>query len=151
MDLHETNDQDVKIYKKSSKIDPKADRVKWKNSNFINSFEFAWSGIRTAVAEERNMRKHLVAAGVTVLTGLLFRVSAVEWLFLLFAIFGVVILELLNSSIENVVDLASDYHFFMRAKKAKDMAAGAVLLMFFLAILVGLIIFVPKVWALLFL
>ncbi|MCC9744640.1 diacylglycerol kinase, partial [Streptococcus agalactiae] len=57
--------------------------------------------------------------------------------------------EIINSAIENVVDLASNYHFSMLAKNAKDMAAGAVLVISLFAVLVGLIIFIPKILALL--
>ena len=62
------------------------------------------------------MRKHLVSAILVVLAGLIFRVSATEWLFLLMAVFLVIALEIVNSAIENVVDLASNYHFSMLAK-----------------------------------
>ena len=58
----------------------------------------------------------------------------------------VVSFEIINSAIENVVDLASDYHFSMLAKNAKDMAAGAVLVISGFAVITGLIIFVPKIW-----
>ena len=57
---------------------------------------------------------------------------------------------IMNSAIENVVDLASNYHFSMLAKNAKDMAAGAVLVVSGFALLTGLVIFVPKFWALVF-
>ena len=80
------------------------------------------------------------------IAGLIFRVSAIEWLFLLLSIFLVVSFEIVNSAIENVVDLASDYHFSMLAKNAKDMAAGAVLVISGFAVITGLIIFVPKIW-----
>lgn len=79
---------------------------KWKNREFTASFEFALTGIITAFKEERNMRKHLVSAILVVLAGLIFRVSATEWLFLLMAVFLVIALEIVNSAIENVVDLA---------------------------------------------
>ena len=58
--------------------------------------------------------------------------------------------EIMNSALENVVDLASDYHFSMLAKNAKDMAAGAVLVISGFALVTGLMIFVPKLWALVF-
>lgn len=58
--------------------------------------------------------------------------------------------ELINSAIENVVDLAADYQFHMRAKRAKDMAAGAVLVISGFAVLVGLFIFLPPLWKLFF-
>ncbi len=63
--------------------------------------------------------------------------------------FLVITFEIINSAIENVVDLASNYHFSMLAKNAKDMAAGAVLVVSLFAVLVGLIIFIPKILALL--
>lgn len=123
---------------------------KWKNRTITSSLEFALTGILTAVQEERNLKSHLVSAFLASLAGIIFKISAVEWLFLLLAIFLVICLEIVNSAIENVVDLASSYHFSMLAKKAKDMAAGAVLVMSLYAVLTGLIIFLPKIFALIF-
>ena len=122
---------------------------KWKNRDLVASMEFAITGVLTAFKEERNMRKHLVSAILACLAGLVFQISAIEWLFLLLAIFLVISFEIINSAIENVVDLASGYHFSMLAKNAKDMAAGAVLVISGYAVLTGLIIFIPKIWKLL--
>lgn len=133
MDLRETNS-------------PK----KWKNRDLVASLEFALTGIKTAFQEERNMKKHVMTAILVVIAGFVFSVSITEWLFLLLSIFLVVAFEIMNSALENVVDLASGYHFSMLAKNAKDMAAGAVLVMSGFAALTGLLIFVPKIWALLF-
>ena len=119
---------------------------KWKNRDLVSSLEFALTGIFTAIKEERNMQKHALSALLVVIAGFVFQVSAVEWLFLLLSIFLVVSFEIINSAIENVVDLASDYHFSMLAKNAKDMAAGAVLVISGFAVITGLIIFVPKIW-----
>ena len=121
---------------------------KWKNRDLVASMEFAITGVLTAFKEERNMRKHLVSAILACLAGLVFQISAIEWLFLLLAIFLVISFEIINSAIENVVDLASGYHFSMLAKNAKDMAAGAVLDITGYAVLTGLIIFIPKIWKL---
>ena len=126
------------------------DKRKWKNRTLTASLEFALTGIFTAIKEERNLRKHAISAVLVVIAGLIFRVSKVEWLFLLLSVFLVVAFEVMNSAIENVVDLASDYHFSMLAKNAKDMAAGAVLIVSGFALLTGLIIFVPKIWYLIF-
>lgn len=103
--------------------------------------EFAITGIVTAFKEERNIRKHMVSAILATAAGAVFRISAMEWLFLFLAIFLVITLEMINSAIENVVDLASDYHFSMLAKNAKDMAAGAVLVVSTYAVITGLIYF----------
>ena len=123
---------------------------KWKNRTLVASMEFAIRGIITTFKEERNMRKHMVSAILASIAGAVFRISAIEWLFLLLAIFLVITFEIINSAIENVVDLASNYHFSMLAKNAKDMAAGAVLVISGYAVLTGLIIFVPKIIALIF-
>ena len=123
---------------------------KWKNRTLVASMEFAITGIITAFKEERNMRKHMISAILAIIAGTVFRISVTEWLFLLLAIFLVITFEIINSASENVVDLASNYHFSMLAKNAKDMAAGAVLIISGYAVLTGLIIFVPKIIALIF-
>lgn len=130
--------------------DNKKNKRKWKNRDVISSLEFALTGIFTAFKEEKNMRSHVLSAVAAIIAGLIFRISAAEWLFLLLSIFLVIAFEIMNSAVENVVDLASDYHFSMRAKNAKDMAAGAVLVVSGFAVVTGLIIFVPKIWDWLF-
>ena len=131
-------------------MDSQDNKRKWKNRDFTSSLEFAITGIFTSIKEERNMRKHTLSALVAILAGLVFRISATEWLFLLLSITLVIAFEIMNSAIENVVDLASNYHFSMLAKNAKDMAAGAVLVVSGFALVTGLIIFVPNFWALVF-
>lgn len=123
---------------------------KWKNRDVVSSLEFALTGIFTAIKEERNMRKHAISSVLVIIAGFVFQVSAIEWLFLLLSIFLVISFEIMNSAIENVVDLASNYHFSMLAKNAKDMAAGAVLVISGFAVLTAMIIFIPKIWNLFF-
>jgi undecaprenol kinase len=130
--------------------DNKKNKRKWKNRDVISSLEFALTGILTAFKEEKNMRSHVLSAVAAIIAGLIFRISATEWLFLLLSIFLVIAFEIMNSAVENVVDLASDYHFSMRAKNAKDMAAGAVLVVSGFAVITGLIIFLPKLWDIIF-
>ena len=128
----------------------KKNKRKWKNRDVISSLEFALTGIFTTFKEEKNMRSHVLSALAAIIAGLIFRISATEWLFLLLSIFLVIAFEIMNSAVENVVDLASDYHFSMRAKNAKDMAAGAVLVVSGFAVITGLIIFLPKLWDIIF-
>lgn len=130
--------------------DNRNNKRKWKNRDVISSLEFALTGIFTAFKEEKNMRSHVLSALAAIIAGLIFRISATEWLFLLLSIFLVIAFEIMNSAVENVVDLASDYHFSMRAKNAKDMAAGAVLVVSGFAVITGLIIFLPKLWDIIF-
>ena len=131
-------------------MDSQDNKRKWKNRELIASLEFALTGIFTAFKEERNMRKHALSAILAIVAGFLFRISATEWLFLLLSVSLVIAFEIMNSALENVVDLASDYHLSMLAKNAKDMAAGAVLVISGFALVTGLMIFVPKLWALVF-
>ena len=130
--------------------DNRNNKRKWKNRDVISSLEFALTGIFTAFKEEKNMRSHVLSALAAIIAGLIFRISAMEWLLLLLSIFLVIAFEIMNSAVENVVDLASDYHFSMRAKNAKDMAAGAVLVVSGFAVITGLIIFLPKLWDIIF-
>ena len=131
-------------------MDSQDNKRKWKNRELIASLEFALTGIFTAFKEERNMRKHALSAILAIVAGFLFGISVTEWLFLLLSVSLVIAFEIMNSALENVVDFASDYHFSMLAKNAKDMAAGAVLVISGFALVTGLIIFVPKLWALVF-
>jgi len=131
-------------------MDSQDNKRKWKNRELIASLEFALTGIFTAFKEERNMRKHALSAILAIVAGFLFGISVTEWLFLLLSVSLVIAFEIMNSALENVVDLASDYHFSMLAKNAKDMAAGAVLVISGFALVTGLIIFVPKLWTLVF-
>ena len=131
-------------------MDSQDNKRKWKNRELIASLEFALTGIFTAFKEERNMRKHALSAILAIVAGFLFGISVTEWLFLLLSVSLVIAFEIMNSALENVVDLASNYHFSMLAKNAKDMAAGAVLIISGFALVTGLIIFVPKLWALVF-
>ncbi|WP_071130676.1 diacylglycerol kinase family protein [Enterococcus timonensis] len=120
-----------------------------KNKTFLSSFEFAWHGFKTAFQEEKNMRVHTCAAILAITAGVIFRLTLNEWRWLLLAIFLVVLVEIINTTFENVVDMVTDFHFHIIAKKIKDMAAAAVLLTAVFAIVIGITIFGPKLWALL--
>ncbi|MGS2775995.1 diacylglycerol kinase family protein [Robertmurraya sp. GLU-23] len=121
------------------------DKSKYKTKHVLYSFRHALSGFSKAVKEERNMKIHLFFTILVVLLGFFLEVSKVEWLFLLILIGGVISLELINSSIENLVDLVTaEYHPL--AKKAKDMAAAAVFIYSIVSIIIGLIIFIPRLW-----
>lgn len=124
------------------------DRNTKKNRYFINSLEFALQGLKTVYNEERNMRKHIVMGGLAILAGLVFRLNRFEWLWLFLAIFSVIVTEIINTAFENVVDMFTNYHFHPIGKKIKDMAAGAVLLTAILAVIIGMLLFLPKIYQL---
>lgn len=116
----------------------------FKASSLLHSFRYAIAGVQTAVRNERNLKIHLFVATLVIILGLIVQLSMTEWLFVAFAIGGVISLELVNSALERVVDLASsEYHPL--AKEAKDIAAGAVFVYAILSVIVGVIIFLPKI------
>jgi diacylglycerol kinase (ATP) len=112
------------------------------------SFRFASAGLRYLFTTQRNARVQTGAGAVAVVLGALLRISRVEWAILTLTIALVLILEALNSAIEATVDLVtSDYHPL--AKVAKDLAAGAVWLMALTSLVIGAILFLPRLLALL--
>ncbi len=129
--------------------DKKSDEQTYKNKSFIASLEFALQGFRTAFKEERNLKAHVCLAIVAIIAGFIFRLALNEWLWLLLVIFLVIVMEIINTTAENIVDMVTNYHFNSIGKKVKDMAAAAVLLTACFAMVVGALIFVPKVWAML--
>jgi undecaprenol kinase len=92
------------------------------------------------------MRIHLVAALLVFALAYYFKISQVEFLFLVFAIFSVLVTEMLNTAIEEAVDLAT-LTKRARAMVAKDIAAASVLVASLNAVIIGLIIFVPRLLA----
>lgn len=117
----------------------------FKASSLLHSFRYAIAGVQTAVRNERNLKIHLFVATLVIILGLLVQLSMTEWLFVAFAIGGVISLELVNSALERVVDLASSGEYHPLAKEAKDIAAGAVFVYAILSVIVGVIIFLPKI------
>lgn len=120
-----------------------------KNNGFtlrkrLRSFAYAFNGIRLLVSGEPNAWIHCFAAICVVSAGLFFGLSRMEWVAVAFAIGMVLAAEAVNSAIESLADAVSP-GYNESIKKAKDMAAGAVLLVAMAAAAVGLMIFVPKI------
>ena len=113
----------------------------------IQSFSHAFNGIKILLSEEHNVSIHLLAACITILLGFILHISITEWIALLFAIGFVLAMEAINSAIENLADYVSpDKNELI--KKVKDLSAAAVLISATTALVVGLIIFLPKIIAL---
>ncbi|NLJ78099.1 MAG: phosphatase PAP2 family protein [Tissierellia bacterium] len=111
-----------------------------KSRSIIESFNYAVSGIIYALKSERNMRIHLIMAGIAILMSLFFDFSKAEFLLLFFAITFVLMAEMFNSAIEKTVDLVTD-EFKPLARLAKDIAAGAVLIAAVNSLVVGYLLF----------
>jgi diacylglycerol kinase (ATP) len=107
---------------------------------FLKSLRYAITGILTAFEEERNLKVHLVIGFMVVGAGFYFDITETEWYVILLCISMVIGTELINSALENLVDLASkDFHPL--AGKAKDIAAGAVLFVSVISLIIGILIF----------
>lgn len=118
----------------------KEDNHKLKNDNFIEACNNAVNGIIYAATTQRNIKIQLVLAVIIMVLSLFYGLETTEFLCLTFALFLVIFAELINTSIETVVDLFVDvYH--PKAKIAKDVAAGAVVLTACNALIVGYFIF----------
>lgn len=114
-----------------------------KSNNLISSFKYAMQGILRAFKTERNLKIHASMMIVVVILGVIFKIAVWEWItcIILFAL--VIGAELLNTSIEEMVNLLSP-EIRVHAKYAKDIAAGAVLIFAIASAIVGAIIFLPK-------
>ena len=110
----------------------------------VNSFKFAGVGIFTALKKERNMKIHFFAMIAVIILGIFFRIEPMEWIACVILFGGVIGAEMFNTAIETVVDLVTPYKND-KAKIAKDVAAGGVLVWAIAAAIVGLVIFVPKI------
>ncbi|MFC1649517.1 diacylglycerol kinase family protein [Patescibacteria group bacterium] len=108
------------------------------------SFSYAWQGLKLCFRYEPNFRIHLIFAAGAIAFGWVLGLESVEWLMLVMTIFLVIILELLNTVLEAIVDLVSP-DIKPAAKKAKDVSAAMVLVSAIFSIVVGLILFLPKI------
>lgn len=117
-------------------------------STFTKSFTYAWSGLLFVLGTERNIRIHLGIALCVIVLSLYLNISKVEWLILFIVIGGILVIEILNTAIENVVDLITEeYHPL--AKIAKDVAASAALVFAIISVIIGILLFSPYIWAML--
>lgn len=116
-------------------------------SRFFKSFKFAINGIKYAVKTQLNFKIQLLAVLVAVGAGWYFHISGSEWLAIVLCMGAVLAAELMNTAIETLVDLVSP-EFNPKAGMVKDVAAGAVLVIALTALMVALIIFVPKLLSL---
>ena len=113
----------------------------------IRSFAHAFSGIGHGLRTQANLRIHLLAAACVIIAGLLLQISIFEWAILTVTIMIVMSAELFNSAIEAAVDRVGNEPHPL-SKIAKDLAAGAVLIGAIGAVIVGLLIFGPRLLAL---
>jgi len=115
------------------------------SSNVLKSFKYAFSGISYVLKTSRNFKIQLIFAFTSLMIGFLLQISQSNYVILIATIISVLILEILNTSIESIVDLVVQKEFSSLAKISKDTSAGAVLLASFNSVIIALYIFVPKI------
>lgn len=110
----------------------------------MKCFKYAFNGIFFAVKTQANVRNHIVVAVLVISAGFVFKINPVEWVFIIFAIGLVLASELFNTTIESLVDIVSPT-YNEKAGLVKDVAAGAVLIAAVISVIIGAIIFLPKI------
>ena len=119
-------------------------RLKVKTKKIANSFKYAIQGIISTFRKERNMKIHFFIMICVIILGFVLKISQIEW-FICIILFGIVIAgETFNTAIETTVDIAMPYKD-KKAKIAKDISAGAVLILTIIAAIIGCMIFIPKI------
>ncbi|MFK8183481.1 MAG: diacylglycerol kinase family protein [Phormidesmis sp.] len=114
--------------------------------NLFTSFQYAWAGIAYAFTTQRNFRIHTTVGCIAITLCWLLKVSTVEAAIICLTIGAVLVMEILNTALESLVDLTVGQTYHELAKIAKDCAAGAVLMAAIVALTIALLIFVPPLW-----
>ena len=119
--------------------------MKYKNQSFYQSIKNAFRGIKISIASERNLKMQLTILILVLILGWLLKFSALDWIIIVLTSVGVLAVEMMNTAIEMTVDMFCHNEFNLLAKKAKDIAAGAVLIVSIGAIIIGFIVIIPKI------
>ena len=113
--------------------------------NVLISFKYAFNGISYVLETSRNFKIQLIFAVTSLMIGFSLQISQSNYVILIATIMSVLILEILNTSIESIVDLVVKKEFSNLAKISKDTSAGAVLLASINSVIIAVYIFVPKI------
>ncbi|HFI0463475.1 TPA: diacylglycerol kinase [Streptococcus suis] len=120
----------------------------WANPHRVKAFQVSWQGFKALWRQEVNFRLHLALSLIVVILGLVFSLDASQWLWIGLAISLVISSEIINTALEALVDLLVGDTWHPVAKYIKDLAALSVVIHSLFALLVGLVIFGPKIFAL---
>jgi diacylglycerol kinase len=136
-----TDDRNNSPSPESSVLGPQESVIR---AGFIDSFRFAFAGLAYCFRTQRNFRIHLAIGLLVTLAGIFLGLSWVEWAVVAILVVVVLAAEMVNTMVEALVDLVTqEYHPL--AKVAKDVAAGVVLLSAIGSVVVGALIFLPKI------
>lgn len=118
--------------------------AKTPGEKFVKGFDYAFEGLVYAISNEKNMKFHVIVCILVLLASLFFNVSRVEMIFLILSIALVICMELMNTALEETVNLASGGKFSKLAKAAKDVSAAATFISALVSIFVAYLIFFDK-------
>lgn len=119
--------------------------TKYKKQKFSNTFKNARKGMRLSIKSERNIRVHLFTASLVLVTAYCLNFSIVKFCILLLTIAGVISAEMFNSAIEFSLDAIFHNRYCRMVGMAKDIAAGAVMLVTISAVMIGVLLFAPPI------
>ena len=117
---------------------------KWKNKNFFEALKNSCNGLVYAIKEQKNLKIQLFIAFLVIIFSAVLQINKIEMILICMVICFVIFAEILNTAIEKTVDLVTE-EYNEKAKLAKDVSAGAVVIASINAIIVGLIIFLEKI------
>lgn len=118
--------------------------TKYKDKTFIKGVMYCIEGINYTIKNEKNFRREIFLGILAVIMSFILKISLIEWIIVVFLINFVLVLELLNTAFESIVDLYTQ-EYNKTAKAVKDVAAAAVLMISFFSLIIGILIFVPKI------
>lgn len=120
-------------------------KKKFKKSkpSIFKSFYYAFEGIRVNILNERNLCIHFMVMLLVIVLGLILNINKTEWLICILLFGFVITLELMNTAIETAIDICMP-EINPKAKLAKDTSAGAVLVVAIVSVVIGIMIFAPK-------
>ena len=119
--------------------------TKYKKQNFSNTFKNARKGMRLTLKSEQNIRKHMLVEALLLASALCFGFSISKICILLLTISAVISAEMFNSAIEFSLDAIFHNRYCRMVGMAKDIAAGAVMVVTVTAVLIGVLLFAPEI------
>jgi diacylglycerol kinase len=123
--------------------------TKYKSQGFFNTFRNARKGMRLSLKSEKNIRVHVLCGAMALALGFALHFSCAKFSILLLTIVMVISMEMMNSAIEFALDSIYHNKYSRMVGMAKDIAAGAVMIVTIVALMIGVLLFVPPIYKIL--
>ncbi len=116
---------------------------KW---SWFKKFGYAFRGIYVSLKEESSLVVHFVIGTIVMVLGIILnsKMSYTDWCIVVLLVAIIISMELLNTAIENIIDVVM-FEYNVNAKKIKDISAAATLVLTIASVVIGLVIFIPKI------